>query len=69
MATTPPKQDPRTVVRSSTTLWTDVVGRANAEEVIEPYDPAYNFSNGRKFVEKDHYGQREQMNTTPPENG
>ncbi len=64
MATTPPKQDPRTVVKSSTILWTDVVGRANADEVIEPYDPAYRFSNGRRFVEKDHYGQREQPTPT-----
>jgi hypothetical protein len=55
MATTPtPGQDPRTVVRTSTRLWSDEVGRANADEVVPPYDPAYSFGN-REFVIKEHY--------------
>ena len=45
-------QDPRTVVRTTTRLWSDEVGRAQADENVKPYDPAYQFSNGREFVEK-----------------
>jgi len=56
MATTPtPGQDPRTVVRISTRLWSDEVGRAIADDVVPPYDPAYSFSNGTEKVEKNHY--------------
>lgn len=52
MATTPPKQDPRTVVRTSTKLWSDIVRAARGDEVdMRPYDPAYQFSNGRLFNE------------------
>jgi hypothetical protein len=45
-------QDPRTIVRTSTRLWSDEVGRAQAEEPLRPYDPAYDFTSGRQFVEK-----------------
>lgn len=56
MATTPtPGQDPRTVVRTSTRLWSDEVGRANADEVVPPYDVVYQFSDGTEKVEKNHY--------------
>lgn len=56
MATTPtPGQDPRTVVRTSTRLWSDEVGRAIADDVAPPYDPAYKFSNDVEKVEKNHY--------------
>lgn len=54
MATTPP-QDPRTIVKVSTVLWSDQVALANAEEVIPPFDPAYRWSNGVEKVEKNHY--------------
>lgn len=54
MATTPtpPKQDPRTVVKTSTRLWSDEVGAAEANEVVRPHPVAYRFSNGRQFVQK-----------------
>lgn len=46
-------QDPMTVVRTSTALWGDVVRAARGDEVeMKPYDPAYQWSNGREMVEK-----------------
>lgn len=60
MATIPPKQEPRTVVQHSTRLWSDEVGRADAEDVVKPFDPAYRFGNGKEFVIKKHYEE------TPP---
>lgn len=45
-------QDPRTVVRTSTKLWSDIVRAARGDEVeVNPQDPAYQFSNGRLFRE------------------
>lgn len=55
MATAPPRQDPRTVVKHSTRIWSDEVGLANAGEIVPPYDPGYQFSNGKRTVEKQHY--------------
>jgi hypothetical protein len=53
-----PNQDPRTVVRISERFWSDEVGQVAAlEGPVPPYDPAYQFSNGKQFVEKDHYQQ------------
>lgn len=54
MATRPPSdQDPRTRVRSRDTLWSAAVGSARASEPgIDPYPPSYEFSNGRRFVER-----------------
>ncbi len=51
MATSPLyTQDPRTKVRSSTKLWSDVVRAAQGDEVnLKPNDPAYQFSSGRVF--------------------
>lgn len=49
---TGPTQDPRTIVRTSTRLWSDEVGRAQAEDPLPPLEPTYQFSNGRKFTEK-----------------
>lgn len=49
MATAPtaPKQDPRTIVRTSERLWSDVVGAADGTDVLRPREPAYAWSNGR----------------------
>lgn len=45
-------QDPRTVVRTSTALWSDIVRAARGDEVeMKPHDPAYQWSNGREHVE------------------
>lgn len=56
MATpTSPQQDPRTVVKISTRLWSEEVGLANANEPVPPHDPSYQFSNGKRFVDKDPY--------------
>lgn len=52
---TTPNQDPRTKVKTSTRLWSDEVGRAQADELIPPYDQAYRFSNGTEKVVKEHY--------------
>ncbi len=52
---TAPRIDPRTVVKSSTRVWADQVGLAEAGEIVPPYDPAYQFSNGKQTVEKTHY--------------
>lgn len=52
---TTPNQDPRTKVKTSTRLWSDEVGRAQADELIPPFDPAYKFSNGTEKVVKEHY--------------
>ena len=52
---TTPNQDPRTVVKISERVWSDEVGRALAEEAQPPYDPAYEFSNGKQIVEKNHH--------------
>lgn len=59
MATTPNtlRPDPRTIVTSSTRLWSDEVALVNASEDVAPHDPAYEFSNGTKKVEKTHYEQ------------
>ena len=48
-------QDPRTVVKFSTRLWSDEVRLAEGDDLLPQHDPAYEFSNGRKFVEKTHY--------------
>ena len=58
-------QDPSTVVKISERLWSDEVGRALADELIPPYDPAYKFNNGREFVVKTHYYP---ANTEPADN-
>ncbi len=50
-----PGQDPKTVVKISTQLWSTQVGIATADEIVPPYDPAYKFSNGVEKVVKDHY--------------
>lgn len=53
MATT---QDPRTIVKYSERTWASVVAQAEADDDPKPiYDPAYKMSNGREFVEKNHY--------------
>lgn len=44
-------QDPKTVVRSSTRLWSQEVGAAEAQAPLPPKDPGYEWSNGRKFSE------------------
>jgi hypothetical protein len=46
----PDQQDPRTIVRTSTRLWSEEVGIADADTVIRPSDPGYEFSNGRQFA-------------------
>lgn len=50
-----PNRDPRTVVKIGTRLWSDEVGRAQADELVQPFDPAYRFSNGTEKVVKEHY--------------
>lgn len=45
----PDQQDPRTIVRTKTRLFSEEVGIANAEEVVPARDPSYEFSNGRTF--------------------
>lgn len=45
-------QDPRTVVRTTERLWSEEVGRAQASDPKPPFEPTYEFSNSRKFVEK-----------------
>ena len=53
-------QDPMTVVRTSTALWGDVVKAARGDEVeMQPYDPAYKWSNGRTHYEVNPYGGTE----------
>ena len=60
-----PTQDPRTVVRVSDKLWSEVVAEVDARTGEDfrrkPYDPAYRFSNGKEFVEQNHYS------TDPPQ--
>lgn len=51
MATTPNKPDPRTVVKTSERLWSEVVGAAQPEDIVKTGEPAYEFSNGRNFVD------------------
>lgn len=46
-------QDPRTVVRSSTRLWSAEVGAAEAKSPLPVKDPGYEWSNGRKFEDGD----------------
>lgn len=58
---TVPFQDPRTVVKVTTRLWSDEVGLVDATQEVKPYDPAYQWSNGVEKVEKNHYS------TTPPQ--
>jgi hypothetical protein len=45
-------QDPKTIVKTSNRLWSSEVAQVEAAEGIDPLkrDPAYEFSNGRKFV-------------------
>lgn len=51
-----PNQDPKTVVKTSTRLWSDEVARADADDEPVPlWDPAYRFSNDVEKVEKTHY--------------
>lgn len=45
-------QDLRTIVRTSQRLWSEEVARANAQAPLPPFDPSYEFTNGRKFIEK-----------------
>lgn len=52
---TTPNQDPRTVVKTSTRLWSTEVAIAQADELTPPYDPAYRFNNGTEKVVKQHY--------------
>lgn len=53
---TTPNQHPSTVVKISERLWSQEVARADAESEPQPiHDPAYEFSNGKKFVVKQHY--------------
>lgn len=52
MATTPPP------VKLRERLWSEEVALANASDdvsLVPPKDPAYQFSNGRKFVVDEHY--------------
>lgn len=51
------KPDPRTNVKTSTRIWSDEVGLVDANDIVQPFDPAYKFSNGKEFVEKTHYEQ------------
>lgn len=45
-------QDPRTVVRTTTKLWSDIVRAARGDDVdMRPYDRSYLFSNGREFFD------------------
>lgn len=44
-------QDPKTIVRITRRLWSEEVGRAEAETLLPPKEPVYQFSNGRRFVE------------------
>ena len=54
---TSPRQDPMTVVRTSTALWGDLVRAARGDEVeMQPHDPAYQWSNGRTHYEVNPYG-------------
>lgn len=45
-------QDPKTIVKTSTRLWSSEVAQVEAAEGVDPLkrDQAYEFSNGRKFV-------------------
>lgn len=53
MATRPLSgQDPKTQVRSNDRLWSSEVGAAEAQAGVQPYPTAYEFSNGRKFIER-----------------
>lgn len=54
MATTRPRsgEDPATRVRSTDRLWSSEVGAAQAQGGVQPYDPSYEFSNGRRFIER-----------------
>lgn len=57
MATAPHSQDPRTVVRTSTALWSEIVrGVRGTDDVLTPHDPAYQWSNGRTHYEVKPYG-------------
>lgn len=38
-------------VRISTSLWSEQVGQADAEDALRPRDVAYEFTNARKFDE------------------
>lgn len=47
-----PALKPYEVVKTSTRLWSTEVGIAEAESVVMPHPVAYEFSNGRQFIEK-----------------
>lgn len=47
-----PALKPHEVVKTSERLWSVEVGIAEADAVVPVYPTAYEFSNGRKFVEK-----------------
>lgn len=49
------EQDPRTIVQMSTRLWSEEVGIANADEVIKPLDPGYEFTGRTFYTPKDPY--------------
>ena len=47
-----PALQPHEVVKTSERLWSVEVGIAEAETVVRQHPVAYEFSNGRKFIEK-----------------
>lgn len=57
MATAPtiPQVDPRTIVRKSEKLWSDVVVAADPDGALDPYEKAYEFGNRPPFVERGRY--------------
>lgn len=56
-------QDPRTIVRTSTRLWSEEVGIAEADAIVRPGEPGYEFSNGRCFnTPKDPYAPAAETN-------
>lgn len=54
MATTRPLsgQDPATKVKSSDRLFSHEVGAAEAQEGVQPYPTVYEWSNGRRHIER-----------------
>lgn len=50
------KQDPSTIVRVSDRLWSEEVARTDQDDVLlQQFDKAYEFGNGRIFYEKHRY--------------
>lgn len=47
-----PALKPHEVVKTSERLWSVEVGIAEADSVVRQHPVAYEFSNGRQFVEK-----------------